>query len=232
MSVGLDAVTLEQAVRDADVSRSSAYAALSGDDQYSPQDMFQRAVLRRAIDERDITIQRLQEVVAGVIAEHGETMTSRQLLREMIRVGAGTNIEAVADSPSWQLVTALRAVLHSTSGRDRDEDLATWMDASEEELRDSTIAGVYRPLAEIAGLEPRPEYGELAYQYGEIGSAALSEGLAMRYSLAARRHLDGLPHRLDPGNDWTLYALLFEQIVQTFFLPIGRDTWDEDVPDA
>ncbi len=228
MSVGLDAVTLEQAVRDADVSRSSAYAAWSTDDRYSPQELFQRTVLRRAVVDRNATIEQLQEIVMAVVVEHGETMNPRELLREMIRVGGAANVEAVAGSSSWQLVIALRAILHSTFGRGRDEDLAAWMDESEEELRFETINDVYKPLVEITGLRPRPEYGELAYQYGEISAAAMTEGLAMRYSLRAREHLDGLVHPHDPGREWSLYSLMFEQIVHRFFLPIDADDWNVD----
>lgn len=226
MSIGLDSVTLEQAVRAAEVSRSSAYAAWSTDDEYSPQELFQRTVLRQAVLDRNATVAELQEVVANVVATHAQTMSPAELLREMIRVGGGTNIISVANSTSWQLVTALRSILHSTSDGERDEDLAAWMDETEEDLRVETIENVYKPLAELAGLTPRPEYGELAYQYGEISAAALSEGLSTRYSLSASEHLDGLKHPKDPDNEWSLYALMFERIVHTYFLPPGGGEWE------
>ena len=226
MSVGLDAVTLEQAVRTADVSRSSAYAAWSTDDDYSPQELFQRTVLRQAVLDRNATIAELQEVVAEVVATHADTMTPAELLREMIRVGGGTNIRSVANSASWQLVTALRSILHSTSGGDRDEDFASWMDEAEETLRVDTIENVYKPLVELTGLTPRPEYGDLAYQYGEISAAALCEGLATRYSLSASEYLDGLTHPKDPDREWSLYALMFERMVQAYFLPPGGGEWE------
>lgn len=226
MSVGLDAVTLEQAVRDADVSRSSAYAAWSTDDRYLPQELFQRTVLRRAVADRNATIEQLQTIVTEVVVAHGETMSPEELLREMIRVGGAANVESVAGSTSWQLVIALRSILHSTFERNRDEDLALWMDESEEELRAETIRDVYRPLVELIGLTPRPEYGDRAYEYGEISAAAMTEGLAMRYSLQARRHLDGLTHPKDPTREWSLYSLMFEKIVHTFFLPPGGGEWD------
>jgi len=226
MSVGLDAVTLEQAVRTADVSRSSAYAAWSTDDDYSPQELFQRTVLRQAVLDRNATIGELQEVVANVVATHADTMTPTELLREMIRVGGGTNIRSVANSTSWQLVNALRSILHSTSDGERDEDFASWMDEAEEDLRLDTIENVYKPMVELIGLTPRPEYGELAYQYGEISAAALSEGLATRYSLSASEYLDGLTHPKDPDREWSLYALMFEQMVRAYFLPPGGGEWE------
>jgi AcrR family transcriptional regulator len=227
MSVGLDSVNLEHAVRDADVSRSSAYLVWSTDEQFSPQEMFQRAVLRRAVEDRNTTIERLQASAYAVVEEHGEAMAPLELLRELIRFAGTENVQAVADSSSWQLVIALRAILHSAPDGERDEELADWMNDSEETLRNATIDRIYRPLVELVGLIPRPEYGELAYQYGEISAAAMSEGLAMRYSLRAREHLDGLIHPVtkDPENTWSLHSLMFEKIVQTFFIPSDGSDW-------
>lgn len=227
MSIGLDAVNLEQAVRDAGVSRSSAYAVWSTDDQFAPQELFQRAVLRRAVADRSATIERLRDSAAAVYEANVGTMTTRQLLAEVIRVAATENVQAVADSPSWQLVIAVRAILHSAPDDQRDDDLASWMNDSEEELRLSTIADVFRPFVEILGIEPRPEYGELAYQYGEISSSAMSEGLAMRYSLRAHEFVHGIVHPRNPDPDklWSLYALMFENIVHTFFQPSDGSDW-------
>lgn len=227
MSVGLDAVNLEQAVRDAGVSRSSAYAAWSTDDVYAPQELFQRAVLRRAVEDRSATIARLQASATAVYMAGVETMTPRDLLAEIIRVAGTENIQAVADSSSWQLVIAVRAILHSVPDDARDDDLVEWMKDSEEELRTSTIDDVYRPMVELLGIVPRPEYGELAYQYGEISASSMAEGLAMRYSLRARDFVEDIPHphREDPEKLWSLYSLIFESIVHTFFQPADGSEW-------
>lgn len=227
MSIGLDAVNLEQAVRDANVSRSSAYAVWSTDDDFAPQELFQREVLRAAVADRSATIARLQESATAVYVANVDTMSQRELLAEMIRVAGTENVQAVADSPSWQLVIAVRAILHSAPDDQRDDDLATWMSDSEEELRESTIADVFKPFVEILGIEPRPEYGDLAYQYGEISASAASEGLAMRYSLRAHEFVDGMVHPTHPDPDklWSLYALMFESIVHTFFRPSDGSDW-------
>ncbi|MFT7474101.1 MAG: hypothetical protein ACI81L_001021 [Verrucomicrobiales bacterium] len=227
MSIGMDSVNLEHAVRDAAVSRSSAYLVWSTDDHYSPQEMFQHAVLRRAVEARNATVERLQESAYSVVEEHGASMGPLELLREIIRVSGSANVRAISDSSSWQLVIALRAILHSAPDGRRDEDLADWMNESEEELRNATINNVYRPLVELIGLVPRPEYGELAYQYGEISSSALAEGLSARYSLRAREHLEGLVHPAikDPEKSWSVYSLMLEKIVQTFFVPGDGSDW-------
>jgi hypothetical protein len=55
----------------------------------------------------------------------------------------------------------------------------------------------------------------------------MAEGLAMRYSLRAGEYLDGIVHPMhpDPDNLWSLYSLLFEKIVQTFFQPADGSGW-------
>lgn len=226
LSVGLDAVSLERAVRDAEVPRSSAYAIWSTDDVYAPQELFQRAVLRRAAEDRTSTIEKLMATSARVYEENAETMSSRELLSELIRVGGRENAIDVAHTLSWQLVIAVRAILQSGKGG-IDDDLVVWMNDSEEQVRQSTIAEVYRPFVELLGLKPRPEYGDLAYQYGEIAASSLAEGLAMRYQLRANEFLDDITH---PGADvedpkWSLYSLMFEQIVQLFFEPADGSGW-------
>ncbi|MDW3176690.1 MAG: hypothetical protein R8J94_04800 [Acidimicrobiia bacterium] len=228
MSVGLDAVNLEQAVRDAEVPRSSAYAIWSTDEHYPPQESFQRAVLRRAAEDRTRTIEQLQNTSAEIVAKYAESMTSRELLMELIRVGGGENIEALSESLGWQLMIATRAILHSAP-TSFDEELTEWMNESEEEVRLSTIAEVYRPFVEMLGLEPRPEFGDSAYHYGEIAAASLAEGIAMRYRLRANEYLGGIVHPDigDQDKPWTLYSLMFEQLLRVFFQPAGGVGWDD-----
>ncbi len=228
MSVGLDAVNLEQAVRDAEVPRSSAYAIWSTDELHPPQESFQRTVLRRAAQDRTRTIEQLQNTTATLVEKYAGSMTSRELLMELIRVGGAENIEALSNSLGWQLMIATRAILHSAP-TSFDRELTNWLNESEEDVRLSTIDEVYRPFVELLGLEPRPEFGERAYHYGEIAAASLAEGLAMRYRLRANEYLGGITHPEigDEDKPWTLYALMFEQLLRVFFQPAGGVSWED-----
>ena len=226
MSIGLDAVNLEQAVRDAEVSRSSAYAVWSSE-QFSPQEEFQRRVLIAAVEDRKQTLVDLTETVGSIYLELVDTMPSRQVLRELIRRAAKSNVEVTSQSMSWKIVIALRAILHSTAEDERDEELVAWMNESAVAMREFTIEKIYKPLAETTGVVPRPQYGERAYELGEICSSAMSEGFSMRYWTEALPNLDGLPHpRFDDGKEWSMYALLFEQVVEMFFVP-ASGCWDD-----
>jgi len=226
LTIGLGAVTLEQAVKDSDVSRSSAYAAWSTDDDFSPQELFQRTVLKRAAIERNVTIARTHEAAIEVLEQMPDAPPAH-LFRELCRVAGGVNAKAVADSRSWQLVVALRAVLNSNPDGERDDDLAEWMSESEELYRRDTIASIYTNIAAVLGLQPKPEYGDRAFHYGEIAAAALAEGLGPRYFMRSAEYLDGIERPNEDGStdEWSLFSIAFESIVLTFMEPIDPDAW-------
>ena len=226
MSIGLDAVNLEQAVRDADVSRSSAYAAWAND-EFSPQEAFQRSVLMHTIESRKVTLDDLTSRSVALFDELRGTMSMRDLMREIIRQTAQANLERTADSIGWKLVIAIGAALHSAPPEKRDEELAAWMNQSANSLRQYTIERLYKPLGEAMGLVPRPQYGDRAYELGEVAIAAVSDGFTMRYWLETRSHLDGLEHHAVEGGpaNWSLYSMIFEQCVEMFFVP-KSGSWD------
>ena len=227
MSIGLDAVNLEQAVRDAEVSRSSAYAVWSNE-EYSPQEEFQRSVLIRAVSGQKSTLVELTETVATLFVELDGTMSRREVVREIIRQSANQNVKATSDSISWKLAIAIRAVLHSRPEEERDQELCQWMEETQVALREFTIASIYKPLAATMQIEPRPQYGERAYELGEVCVSAVSEGFSMRYWLESHQYLEGLEHPGVVGGEanWSMFALLFEQIVEMFFVPISG-SWDD-----
>lgn len=229
MSIGLNAVNLEEAVRDAEVSRSSAYAVWSNG-SYSPQEEYQRAVLLQAIDERRVTLEVLTRNVGALYEELGKTMSPRQMLREVIRLSAAQNVQATADSLGWKLVIALRAIMHSAPEHERDDEFVQWMAESAAVLRSYTIENIYRPLAAIVGLVPRSQYGERAWELGYEATSAITEGFSMRYWLDSENYLDGLPHHSIEGGEanWGMYALIFEQVTEMFFVP-ASGSWDDFV---
>lgn len=221
LAIGLDAVNLERAVRDANVPRSSAYACLS-DGEYSPQEAFQQAVLMRAIEARRQTKDALDREIAAFFDSPPEGLSRSELLRQLIKVAAGTNLEEVVASRSWQIVFAMRSIINTAESTPLlDEEMRAWIGKNEEILRNETIDTLYKPMAEMFRFRPRPEYGERAWHLLEISSASLSEGLSMRYRLPAGDYMFGLPHpELPDDESWSLVALLFERLVEMFFEPV------------
>lgn len=227
LSIGLDSVTLDNAVRDADVSRSSAYAVWSIDDELSPQSLFQRAVLKQAVVERKEAVARTQRTALEVIEALGPDSSPADLFRELARLTGGSNARAVASSRGWQIVVALRSVLNSEPDRTRDEELAAWLSESERLYREETIREVYKPVAAVLGIRPKPEYGEQAWHYGDIAASALAEGLATRYFMDTAEYLDEIDRVGPTGRveQWSLFSIVFESIVMTFFEPVDPRAW-------
>ena len=226
LSLGLDAVNLEQAVRDADVSRSSAYAAWAND-EYSPQESFQRSVLMHTIEDRKVGLEELTTRLTALFDELHGTMTIRKLMREIIREAADSNMAATTESMGWKLAIAMSATLHSAPADGRDEELVEWMNQSAIGLREYTVERMYKPLAAAFGLKPRPQYGERAFELAEVSIAAVSDGFAMRHWLDTRSYLEGLEHHAIEGGEakWTMYSLIFEQVVEMLFIP-ESGSWD------
>lgn len=219
LSVGLDAVNLEQAVRDAMVPRSSAYAVWSTDGDYTPQEAFQRAVLMQAVATRGESVDELMAQVDAFMANPPEGLTGRALLRELLRVGGNYNFDSVLNSRPWKIVFSIRSIVNTGGFENQDDELLRWIADNEVELRNDTIETLYKPMAEAFGLRPRPEYGERAWHLVEIAHASLAEGLSMRASLDASQYFHGLVHHDDESKqaNWSIYALLFERFVDLFF---------------
>lgn len=219
LAIGLDAVNLEQAVRDTSVPRSSAYAAWSVEGEFSPQEAFQRAVLMRAVETRRDSVDNLMAQVGDFLSNPPAGLTGRALLRELIRVGGNYNLASVVNSRPWKIVFSMRSIVNTTSQEQQDEELLEWMAANEIELRLQTIETLYKPMAEIFGFRPRPEFGERAWHLIEIAHSALVEGLAMRMSTYASDYFEGLVHPDQSAGEanWSIYALLFERSVNVFF---------------
>lgn len=224
LSVGLDAVSLERSVVDAEVPRSSAYAAWSGDEGYTPQEFFQQAVLMRAVEARRDTYDLLMEDITAFMEAPPEGLSRPELLRELIRISRTKNLQNVFGSRPWQIVFAVRTIMNTGDSPSLlDEELLAWMQTTEETLRNETIETLYKPMAKFFGLRPRPEYGDGAWHLLEVASSSLLEGLSMRFGLPASDYFHGIAHPETSDENWSILALLYDRLIHTFFEMIPDD---------
>ncbi len=215
LSIGLDAVTLERAHVESDLPRSSAYAAWPSTVGRTPQQEYQREVLRRAIRERLSDVQSTASTGEAVLDALVPGATPVENLRAVVRVACEANFAIGVESQVWRLVMALQALVGSQTESNHDAELAEWLSATEVELRATSIESIYRPLSELAGFEPRPEYGERAWDLVAIGAGALAEGLVARNRLSgASKHLTEVDRN---GESWTLLGLGVEALLRQFF---------------
>ena len=224
--IGLDAVNLEQAVRDANVPRSSAYAAWSNEGDLSPQAAFQRAVLCEVLESRKRKLEALARDSLGALTGFATDMPRRAKFRELIRRTAKTNLANSVESMEGRIAVALRSVLFSVPEELRDEELVRWLTKSSKELREVTIAALYRPIAEAFEIVPRPEYGDSAFALCEIAISAITEGITSRCLDEEPTALAALVHPEGAEGEWSVYTLMCEKAVETFFIP-AKGTWDD-----
>lgn len=231
LDVGLGAVNLERAVEAAGVSRSSAYAAWSGEQDFTPQELFQRTVLKRALAQRMTTIEEMRGSATEVLAKMGPDPDPRLLLKELIRVIGEIAVRSIATSTRWQLAVAVRSVLSSSPNEKREPMLAEWVEEGEERIREETIETFYRPLADLVGLRPRPEFGEKAFHYAELAASSLAEGMGSRYFMKASEYFHDIEITGPDGeqSQWSLFSLVLERIVMMFFEPVDPSLWTIEV---
>ncbi|RLP09507.1 TetR/AcrR family transcriptional regulator [Propionibacterium australiense] len=198
LSVGLDAIRMEQVIADAGVSRASAYRCWPHRTDFLA-DVLVHAISRTSlIPEDDETIARL----LGALEARREVLDTEQGRRDVVvealRVSLDADIRRMLASPKWRLFMAL-SVTHQTLP---DEGLRATVAGSLDEMEHALAqrrAGVYEAMAAMIGYRQRPPW------IGAEGFMALSQlsGLAMRGVLS--RAL-GDPSWLDERTELTLFG--------------------------
>ncbi len=224
--IGLDHITLESACAATDVARSSSHAAWANDDGYSPQSLFQRTVLRAWLTSQEDTLfaDAAQDAVMKALDQWGEALTKGDIIRFAIQAAylAGSTSDDGAEGDFLSTDLAIRHSIASRPDSERDVEMLGWFQHADVDNRNQRIEDTYKPMGELLQMEPRPEYGESAYQHFAIAVAALTEGIALRRSVMPHLKLDD-PIKDVPGENAPalLIGVCVEALVEAFFRPIG-----------
>lgn len=215
---GLDAVTLDGAIIDADVPRGMSYKIWRSE-AGTPQDEFRRAtvlhILRMpATSGLPATRQYTEEAFASRADELASTdiEVRRRLLREMTRVVGEFNYLTLENSNNWKLYSAIRTA--AITRPDADPEVLEALRAGEEYLIEN-YSKLYVEVAEIIGMSLKPEY-----RIEEFAAAtyAVNEGLSGRLSQNHRRVDIDRPTGADGEmQPWTLFSIAFEALIDHFF---------------
>jgi len=231
LSFGLEHVTLETACIQKDLPRSSSHAAWSIDDDYTPQTTYQRAVLKKWLDDREGLMfeAAAEKALANVFEQFGDNPTRGEIIRAGVQavVMAAVSPDDVAGVGSGFLSTdmAIKHALASQPPDERDPEIAEWVSESEIQIRTRRIDTTYRPLAEMLALVPRPEYGDAAFEHIALAIGALTEGIALRHLIIPDRQFAVASIREgDERVPYTLVAVCVEALVDTFFMPAETET--------
>lgn len=218
--------TIEQALRDAQVPRSSAYNAWTGFvEACSPQEAYRRELIHHAITtgpgagRMDVLIDR-----AGPLIARADSTDPTVLEKELIRIAAEAHYQScMADQP---LIVGL-ALLASATTTDSAlaDDIVAWSAEAETAWRTRLIEQIFRPFMAYVERRPKPEFDpDLVWDQFVTALNALGAGILPRTRLVDEQVLSGIER---PGPDgeireWSLFAVVVEGLIETFFERAGE----------
>lgn len=227
LTVSLDHISFEDVIRDADVSRSSAYR------RWPYKDLFFSDLVRELAKDANPAGILDDEIalVQRVVAEHPDWPTTptarRQLVAELFRRLAVLDFESLYRSPRWRTYLALQATFLSlAAGELRDQVRAALADSEREHT--VRVAGAWQYLVSLLGYRLRPDLGATfetlatlldAEMRGLVLLALANDGIVTHRSPASPFGAGGV-------REWSLPALGLGSIAEAFLEPDPDVHWD------
>ena len=226
MDFGVEHLTLEAACAVTNVPRSSSHAAWAIDDEYTPQALFQRTVLREwlAIREGSTFAGAAEKALAAAFEEHGEQLDHHDVVRLAIQAALEEGLSPDEQGDGSGLISTDMAIKHTLASQpvdSRDPEIVQWARDAELKNRAQRIEDSYRPISQLLDMKPRAEYGEAAFGHLALAIAALTEGITMRELVLPELDVARASIRpLGPaGIPATLLGVCVEALVDKFFQP-------------
>lgn len=227
LTVSLDHISFEDVIRDADVSRSTAYR------HWPYKDLFFSDLVKELARTASPTIIRDEiQLMKRVLTEHRDWLETPELrhslILELIRQLALLDFQTVLTSPAWRTYLALHATFSSlTDGELREQVQAALTQA--EATRTAQVANAWQQLASLFGYRLRPE---LATSYENLATllSATMRGLVITAlstpNIASHRTVAS-PFGAAGKDQWSLAAIGIASIATAFLEPDPTMRWDE-----
>ncbi len=228
LTVSLDHISFEEVIRDADVSRSSAYR------RWPYKDLFFSDLVRELATDAspagiiDEEIALIKRVVADHQGSLGTADDRRRLVAELFRQLAVADFDSLCRSVKWRTYLALQATFMSLADGDlRDQVRAALAESEREHV--AAVARAWQYLTELLGYRLRPELGASFETLARLLDAEM-RGLVMM-ALAdpgvATQRMQARPFGAEGVSEWALPALGLAAVAVAFLEPDPQVHWDE-----
>ena len=226
LTVSLEHISFEEVIREADVSRTSAYRRWPHKDLF-----FSDLVLALATDpvpgiagdEMDL----IRRIAAGRLDGLADPQARRALVIELFRQLAMLDFDTLSASPGWRTYLALHATLLSMADSGlRDQVQAVLARAEQDHL--ARVARAWKLLAQLLGFRLRPQAGVTFETLAALVDAAM-RGLVMSALTVpdtGARRTTAQPFGAPEAGEWSLAGFGLGAIATAFIEPDPDFIWD------
>lgn len=214
---GLDPVTLDGAIEDADVPRGSAYR-LWKHEVLTPQMAFRRAVqldILRRVGLGAPAVTAKFKATYGDYIDYAESHVADDRVwafRSVLRIVANDSFEKLDESRGWRIYRALRSnvIAKAVPGEAALEAIRMG-----EQAQIDAYAALYQEIADVFGVPVREPFTIREFA---AAAFALNEGIASRVTNGFRRRdIMRATGRTGEQESWTLFAVGLEALIDQFF---------------
>jgi AcrR family transcriptional regulator len=227
LTVSLDNISLEDVIRDADVSRSAVYRRWPYKDLFI-SDLVKELAKNATPEIVDGELELMRRILAGHQDRLGTPELRHGLMVELFRQLALFDFETMYSSPGWRTYLALHATFLSLAdGTLRDQVQAAL--AESERTQNERVARAWQELTAIFGYRLRPGSGvtfeTLATLLGATLNGLIVKALATP-GVAGHRVL-AHPFGAVTEQEWSMPGLGLGGIAAAFLEPDPEVEWDE-----
>jgi AcrR family transcriptional regulator len=228
LTVSLEHISFEDVIREADVSRSSAYHRWPHKDLFLSDlvlELARNPTPGIVADEMDL----IRRIIAGRLDRLADPRARRALVVELFRQLAALDFDALYASPGWRTYLALHATLLSLAdGRLRDQVQAALAQAEQTHL--GRVAQAWELMAGLLGFRLRAESG---VTFGTLAAMVNATMLGLVVTALTAPDVIGQrtvaqPFDAPDASEWSLPALGLGAIATAFLEPDPAFTWDAE----